>query len=52
MDEQVLISLALALTLKKQRKKRAKWSKDWYLKKRSLFHVNLLKEKRKTIRTQ
>jgi hypothetical protein len=44
MDSEVLFSLALVLTLKKRRKKRAKWSKAWYLKRQSLSHVNLLKE--------
>jgi hypothetical protein len=43
MDGQVLMSLALTLTLKQRRKKRAKWNKGWYLKRQSLSHVNLLK---------
>lgn len=44
MDDECLIALALALLLKKPRKQRSKWSKDWYLKRKSLSHVNLMKE--------
>jgi hypothetical protein len=52
MDKEVLTLLALALTLKKRRKKRAKWIKDCHLKRQLLSHMNLLKEMRKTLITQ
>lgn len=45
MDEDALIAVALALTLK-QRKKRSQWTKAWFLKRNSLSHLNLIKELR------
>jgi hypothetical protein len=33
----------LGFNIKKAKKKRAEWSKDWYLQRQSLSHLNLLK---------
>ena len=46
MDEDCLIAVALALTLKTPRRKRSQWSKAWYLKRNSLSHINLMRELR------
>lgn len=44
MDASVAIALVFALDSDKPPGKRRKWSKDWFLKRETYWHVNLLQE--------
>ena len=46
MDTTVAIAVILACDIDEPRRKRRKWSRDWYLKRELYGHVNLLKELR------